>query len=203
MRQRIPLIGSVEGFVHVLAAGGLRPASGVAVILESGQSATTGADGRYRLESVPEGLHTVSINMEALPADYNPGAKTKSPVSVSPQKISRADLDLYALSAFVGRVAVSSGPVFDSLEGIVIRLSPGDRYTTTLRDGSFAFYNLPDGDYEVSIAENTLPPEATLKSACHAALAVRTGSVPAAVQFEIERRPMEEKPVRKVLEQRI
>ena len=203
MRQRIPLIGSVEGFVHVLAAGGLRPAPGVAVTLESGQSATTDVDGRYRFESVPEGLHTVSINMEELPADYNPGAKTKSPVSVAPRKVSRVDLELYALSAFVGKVAVCSGSVFDSLEGIVIRLDPGDRYTTSLKDGSFAFYNLPDGDYEASIAENTLPPEARLRSPSNAAVTVRTGSIPTAVQFEIERRPVEEKPVRKILEQRI
>ena len=203
MRQRIPLIGSVEGFVHVLAAGATLPAPGVVVTLESGRNATTDVNGRYLFESVPEGLHTVSLNMEQLPADYNPGPKVKEPVRVNPKRVSRADLEVYALSTFVGKVAVSSESVFDSLEGILIRLDPGNRYTTTLKDGSFAFYNLSDGDYEVRIAGNTLPPEAVLKSLSNAALTVRTGSVPTAVRFEIERRPMEEKPVRKILEQRI
>jgi hypothetical protein len=202
-RQRIPLVGSVEGFAHVVSAEGPRPAPGVAINLENGRSATTDVNGRYRFEGVPEGPHTVSINMEELPAEYNPGENIKSLVSVRSSKVTRADLDLRALSAFVGMIAVSSGPAFDSLEGIVIRLSPGDRYTTTLQDGSFAFYNLPDGDYEVGIAVDTLPPLARLKSAPNAAVVVRAGSASAVVQFEIERRPIETKPVRKVLEERI
>jgi len=201
MRQRIPLVGSVEGFVHILAAGELRPAPAVVVTLESGQSAKTDVNGRYLFERVPEGLHAVSINLEELPAEYNPGTKTKSPVTVSPRRVSRADLDLFALSAFVGKVAVVSGSGFDDLEGILVRLSPGDRYTTTLKDGSFAFYNLPDGGYEVSIDANTLPTEARLTSPSQAALTVRAGEVPTTVRFEIERRPVVEKPVHKVLEQ--
>jgi hypothetical protein len=71
----------------------------------------------------------------------------------------------------------------------------------TLKEGSFAFYTLPDGNYEVNIAENTLPPEARLQSAPKAALAVCSRTVPTAVQFEIERRPVLERPARKVLEQ--
>jgi hypothetical protein len=203
MRRRIPLTGSVEGLVHVLASGGVRPAPGIAVTLESGQSAKTDVDGRYRFESVAEGAHTVSINMEELPADYNPGEKTKSPVTVGTRKSSRVDLELYALSAFVGKVAVLPGSVFESLEGIVVRMEPGQRYTTTLRDGSFAFYNTPDGDYQLRMDESTLPPEARLQSAPNATVVIRTGGVPATVQFEIDRIPVQEKRIRKVLEQRI
>jgi hypothetical protein len=203
MSQRIPLTGRIEGFVRVRASGGLRPATGVAIKLEGGQSAKTDVDGRFHFESVPEGLHAVSINMEELPADYNPGAETKLSVSVSPRKIARSDLELTALSAFVGKVTVSPGSVFENLEGIVIRLEPGRRYTTTLKDGSFAFYNTPEGDYQLRIDESTLPPEARLKSAPNAALGIRTGSAPAAVQFEIDRIPVQEKRIRKVLEQRI
>jgi hypothetical protein len=203
MSQRIPLIGSVEGFVHVLAAGGARPAPDVVVNLEGGQSAKTDINGHYRFESVPEGLHTVSINMEELPADYNPGAKTKSPVSVGPRKSPRVDLEIYALSAFVGKVVALPDAAFESLEGIVIRLEPGQRYTTTLKDGSFAFYNTPDGDYQLRIDENTLPSEAKLKSAPNAALVIRAGSVPAPIKFEIDRIPMQKKRIRKVLEQKI
>jgi hypothetical protein len=203
MRRRIPLTGSVEGLVHVLASGGVRPAPGIAVTLESGQSAKTDVDGRYRFESVAEGAHTVSINMEELPADYNPGEKTKSPVTVGTRKSSRVDLELYALSAFVGRVAVQPGSVFESLEGIVIRMEPGQRYTTTLKDGSFAFYNTPDGDYQLRIDESTLPPEARLKSSPNTVLAIRTGSAPGAAQLEIDRIPVQKKRIRTVLELRL
>ena len=201
--QRIPLTGIVEGFVHVRTADGQQPASGVAIKLESGKTALTDANGRFRFDDVPEGAHAVAIDMQQLPAEYNPGQTIISSVTVGPRRVTRADLDLYALSSFAGRVTVSGSAALDSLEGIVIRLEPGGRYTTTLKDGSFAFYNLPDGNYEASIAVGTLPPEAQLKSPSKAPVSVRSGSVLRAVEFQLERKPVEEKPVRKVLDQTI
>jgi len=198
--QRIPITGSVEGVVYVLTSSGRLPAASVTVSLESGRSATSDAEGRYRLPDVAEGPHVVSLDMERLPADYNPGPNAKIPVVVGPRKISRADFALYNLAAFAGKVAVSPGSEFDALDGIVIRLEPGGRYTTTAKDGNFAFYNLPDGDYQASVAAETLPPEARLKGEAAVPVVMRTGSAPPEVRFEIERTPAGDKPVRKVLD---
>ena len=198
--QRIPITGSVEGFIYVLMANGRQPAAGITVTLESGRAASTGVDGRYRLEDVPEGAHVVSIDMEQLPADYNPGPVTKVSVAIGPRKIARTDFELYSLAGFAGKLTASPGSEFESLEGIMIRLDPGGQFTTTAKDGAFAFYNLPDGTYQASIAANTLPPGARLKGNPAVPVIVRTGNVPPALHFEIERPPAGEKPVRKVLE---
>lgn len=201
--QQIPITGALEGFVTVLMAGGKQPAPGVSVVLESGRSALTDSTGKYRLEDVPEGPHTVGLDMEQLPADYNPGPESKGSAVVGPRKVARVDLSVYALSSFTGKVAVRPGSSFETLEGILIRAEPGGQYTTTLKDGSFAFYNLPDGDYQVSLVQETLPPDALLKSEPALPIQVQTGAPPTALQFEIERRPEEPKPVRRVLEQQI
>ena len=201
--QQIPITGTLEGFVNVLMASAKQPAPGISVVLESGRSALTDSSGRYRLEDVPEGPHTVSLDMEQLPADYNPGPDTKGSAIVGPRKIARVDLDVYALSSFSGKIISRPNSSFETLEGVLIRVEPGGQQTTTLTDGSFAYYNLLEGSYQVSIAIETLPPDAILKSEPTVSIQVQNGIVPAPLQFEIERRPEEKKPVRKVLDQQI
>ena len=46
----------------------------------------------------------------------------------------------------------------------MVRLRPGDRYTTAESDGSFSFHNLPLGEYEVSIDPSELPGEVVILS---------------------------------------
>jgi hypothetical protein len=198
--RRIPLTGTVEGAVYVLTAGGRQPAPGVVIQLESGRSAISDSEGQYRFAEVGEGAHVVSLDLERLPAEYNPGPNIKTPVAIAARKIARADFELYSLGAFVGQVKASSGSQFESLEGILIQLKPGERYTTTAKDGSFAFYNLPENNYEVRIAAETLPAAASLKGDAAVHVVVRSGSVPPSVQFEIERLQPAEKPVRRVID---
>jgi hypothetical protein len=119
---------------------------------------------------------------------------------IGARKIARADFDLYSLAAFTGKVSASPGSQFETLEGILIRLDPGGRYTTTAKDGGFAFYNVPEGDYEVKIAGERLPVEARLKGEAAVRVSIRTGSAPPLVQFEIERPQAEERPVRRVID---
>jgi hypothetical protein len=203
LREQIPITGTIEGFVHVPSPGKRRPAPGVVLALESGLSVTTDSTGRYRFDSVPEGLHTVRIDLDALPANFNPGKRTESAVTVRPKRASRADFDLQSLSGFSGTIAIPAGQPRDGLEGIVIRVNPGGRYTTSFPDGTFAFYNLPDGDYEVSIAPDTIPATLRLKSAVSAGISIRTGETPPSVTFELEKKPVAGKVIRRVLEERI
>jgi hypothetical protein len=197
--QRIPITGTVEGMVFILTASGRQPAAEVAITLESGRTALTGPDGHYRLADVPEGAHVATINLERLPADFNPGPVTRIPVMIGPRKIARADFDLYSLGGFAGKVTAGPASGFESLEGILVRLQPGGRYTTTDKDGNFAFYNLPEETYQVEIAVETLPAEARLKSDSAVPQVIRSGVAPKTVRFEIERRSVE-KPVRRVID---
>jgi hypothetical protein len=198
--KEMPLTGSITGFVHVAAVGGLRPVPGIAVTLESGRSVTTDMQGRYLLEEVSEGRHVISLDLEHLPAEYNPGSNAKKNITVSPRKTVRVDLDLVELSGLRGQVTVKEGSKFESLENIVIRLAPGGRYTTTLPDGSFAFYNLPVGEYEAEIAVDTLPDEATLLDQPKRPVSLGRGPAGAPLRFEIERTTTPVKPTRKVLD---
>ena len=50
-----------------------------------------------------------------------------------------------------------SGPKDVPLEDIVIRMLPGERYTTPDSEGAFYFYNLREGNYELVLDKMTLP----------------------------------------------
>ena len=82
-------------------------------------------------------------------------------------------------------------------------MEPDGPYTTTTKDGSFAFYNLPEGEYQVMLAQETLPGDARLTSASEQRLEIRTGVAPTPIVFYLEKRPVEEKPIRRVLEEKI
>ena len=197
--RQVPITGTVEGLVYVHSAAGREPARGIAIQLENGQRAFTGADGKFSLFEVPQGQHTVGLDMEQLPADLNPGSETSGTVTVVPRKAARMDFELYALGGFGGRVRTRTESELETLSGMLVHLLPGKQYTITAADGSFAFYNVPDGEYEVRVAENTLPEEARAVGLLSTAVSVRSGSA-GVTEFLIERKPVQAKPVRKVVE---
>lgn len=198
--SHIPITGRVEGAVYVLSVNGRRPAPAVTIRLESGRSATTDREGHYSLADVPEGAHLAALDLDQLPADFNPGPNSKVRIVIGPKKVAVADFDLYGLAGFDGKVMVAADSEFESLDGILIRLEPGGRYTTTTKDGGFAFYNVPEGDYVATIAAATLPKGARVRGADGFPVVIRTGTVPAAVRFEIEQVRTVEKPVRRVVD---
>jgi hypothetical protein len=197
--EQIPLVGGIEGIVWEETAEGRRPAEGVPVILDQGRTVQTDANGRYRLIEVPEGAHRVALAARELPAEFNPGKVTEAGVHVEVNRITRADFDVVGLTALEGRVVAPKNVPLDS---ILIRLTPGGRYTTPDASGAFGFYNLPEGDYQVELDVASLPEHAVLLSAERVPVSVRRGAQPAAVEFKFEIR-VPEKPVRKLFEQRI
>jgi hypothetical protein len=199
MAERNPITGSVEGFAWIVAAEGRQPAADVAVQLQSGRSTVTDVTGRYRFADVPEGTHSVSLDVERLPADYNAGPTVVVPIVVEPRRVARADFDLYRLSWFSGRVEASNPADFETLEGIVIRLQAGGVYTTTDKDGAFTFYNLTDGSYEVVVDRETLPAGAVVKTG-EGAVVVSTGAAVPVVRITVEKVKSPNQPVRKVFE---
>ena len=194
--REAPLVGTVEGVVRVKTLAGGSLAEGIPVSLDGQRTATTTADGHYLFTEVPEGEHDVTLAAAELPADYDPGALSKMHLLVQPRRAARADLEVLPLVSVEGKV---TGPPGAIVEGILIRLVPGARYTTTATDGHFAFYNLREGDFQVVLDTRSLPENEVLRSPSSVPVAVRVGKQAAPVEFSIGG-TSPQKPIRKVLE---
>jgi hypothetical protein len=121
----------------------------------------------------------VSLSVTELPADFDPGDPAKTRVMVQPRHVAHADFEVLPLSSIEGAV---TGPEGATLDGILIRLLPGMRYTLTASEGRFAFYNVREGDFNLAIDAGTLPPNGKLLSEPSFPVAVRAGSsVPSAI----------------------
>jgi hypothetical protein len=195
-----PLVGSVQGLVLEQSLGGSRPAANVGVSLDSYREVITDAKGHYEFPDVPEGPHEVALNLEQLPTEYEPGPTTKGRVKVEPRAIARTDFNVLRLAMLSGKVMAPAGmPV----EDIVIRLAGTNRYTTPYQDGSYFFYNLREGEYEVAIDSQTLPDGYLLASPASVRVSPRSFAAPPRVEFELKTKPEPEKPVREILQQEI
>jgi hypothetical protein len=175
--EAVPLVGSVEGVVRSRTLSGAAMAAGIPITLDGSRTVTTGADGRYFFSAVPEGQHEVSLSATELPADFDPGDPAKCRLTVQARRDARADFEVLPLSTIEGAVTGPEG----ALDGILIRLLPGDRYTLTTPEGHFAFYNVREGDFNLAIDANSLPENGKLLSEPSVPVAVRAGdSIPSA-----------------------
>jgi hypothetical protein len=193
--EAAPLAGSLDGEVHIRAMAGAEPAPGVAVSLDGRRTVTTSANGHYHFADVPEGAHEVGLAISELPADVDAGQPAKRQVAVHARRVERTDFDVLPLVSIPGKVA---GPE-NSLEGILIRLEPGNRYTTTAADGHFAFYNVHEGDYQAVLDAATLPENGHLRSVGTVAVMARLGAPMPTLEFSFEVTAAA-KPIRKVLD---
>ena len=195
-----PLVGSVEGFVMEAALAGTQPAPNVTIILDHGRTAVSDNSGRYSFFDVPEGLHQVELNMEELPADYSPGPANVAHLSVAPRTIARTDFDVMRLANLAGKIVA---PKDAQIENIVVRLVGTKLYTTPYEEGTFSFYNLGEGHYEVEIDVTTLPEGYVLASPASVAVDASSTGATAPFGFELKVKPAVEKPVREMLKQEI
>jgi CRISPR-associated Cas5-like protein len=189
-----PLSGSITGFVRTKALAGAAGAAGISVSLDGGRTSVTGADGRYNFDGVPEGAHNVALSLAELPADFDPGVTATTRVLVQPRRTARADFEVLPLMAAEGRL---SGPAGAPLAGVVVRMAPGGRYTTTAEDGTFHFFNVREGDGVVAIDPKTLPEGGLLTSPATVPISIRLGTAPPSIEFRFTIRS-NQKPIRKV-----
>jgi len=99
------------------------------------------------------------------------------------------------LSAIQGKV---TGPKDVPVDGIVIRMLPGEQYTTPDTEGNFTFYNMRAGTYTLAVDQKTLPEFGVLNQPNTVPVTVQVGVETAPVTFGFEiHKP--EKRVRKVL----
>ncbi|MGI8989686.1 MAG: hypothetical protein ACR2I2_08890 [Bryobacteraceae bacterium] len=157
--EQIPIIGTVEGTVVEKRLAGAVAVKGIPVILDDGRVVATNESGLFRFSRVPEGQHTVAIAINQLPAEYDPGANPETPIDVKARRVSNAELSVTPLVSFSGKI---SGPDGVALNGVILRLLPTARYTTPSAEGRFAFYNLREGEYDLTIEPKSLPEFATV-----------------------------------------
>ena len=144
----------------------------------------------------------LSLPFGAAEAPFNyqndAGAKSATRLLVQPRRSARADFEVLPLGTIEGMV---SGPAGASLENILIRLLPGERYTTAAQDGHFGFYNVPEGDYTVTLDTKSMPENGELTSEATRPAAVRIGTPlpPIEYSFVLTSR---QKPIRKVLDRK-
>jgi hypothetical protein len=193
--ERIPITGAIEGFVYERSRRGRAPAAGVPVSLDGQRTAMTDIEGRYHFSDVPEGNHKVGFPADELPAYYDPGVADPGQVLVKSRRTSRVDLEVFPLGQLCGTVLAPAGvPV----EAVLLRLAPAGRYTTPEADGAFCFYNLREGDYEVQLDPQSLPPGTQLTTTPSLPLTLDLDAPPASPEFRLEPRVVT-KPVRQVL----
>jgi hypothetical protein len=192
----VPLVGAVEGVVRMKALAGPAVAAGIPVTLDGSRNSISDAEGHYRFDGVAEGQHEVALSATELPADFDRGQPDKAPVIVLPRRTARADFEVLPLGWLEGKV---EGPAGTALDGIVVRIAPGNQYTMTGNDGHFAFYNLPEGDFELSVDPSTLPENAEMTSRSRVAASIRVGSQTPLTDFSFDI-VLKLKPIRKVLE---
>lgn len=194
VEQMYPVMGTVEGFVVEQAAGGTAPAAGVAVTLDGGRTEVTDGEGRYRFADVAQGRHGVALAERELPAEYDAATAPRFEVAVAPRRAARADFAVTRLSSLTGRIVAPAG--VDVAE-VVIRLSRGGKYTTPEPDGSFTFFNLRAGRYEVMVEAASLPEGCRLTTPERMEVELGLGGEPPVVLFGL-RMEQKVKPVREV-----
>jgi len=192
-----PITGTVEGAVRIKALDTPAPAAGIPVSLDGSRVVATTADGRYHFSDVPEGIHEVGLALAQLPADFDPGEPSQNQLLVQARRLARADFEVLPLLSLEGKVDGPAG----SLEDILIRLAPGARYTTTNPDGHFAFYNLHEGDYELTLDPQSLPENGRLQSEGSVRASLRLGAPAPKVSFSFAV-VATSKPIRTVLDKK-
>jgi hypothetical protein len=192
----VSLTGTIGGTVRLRSLAGNMPAAAIAIAVDGGRTVLSGPDGHYIIDGVPEGVHEVGLALDQLPADFDPGDIQRSRIVVQSHHIVRADFDVLPLMSISGRVA---GPEHATLEGIVMRLLPGNRYVSTREDGSFTLSNVREGDFNVTIDAKSLPEGAELQSPTVVSTSVRSGTPVPTIRFTFILKGVQ-KPIRKVFD---
>lgn len=194
-----PLTGTLAGYVRMQTQDGPQGAGDVWLLTDTGQAVKTDASGFFQVLEVPQGTRKLRLDMDRLPADYNPPEEHELSVAVRSSQLSRVDMQVTPLVGIEG--AVISGDNQPAPEGIVIRLLPQDDYTTTDTSGRFGFYNLPEGDYEIELSEPSLPENARLVTPVSFPASLRYGQAQPPFEFRYEIVLPGPKPLRKVFVQ--
>jgi hypothetical protein len=136
-----------------------RPVAGVPVRLGNYVSITD-PSGVYAFEHVPPGKYVMSLDENGLPAAYAPRGGQRA-IDLTRGEAIQIDWNLIKASGtvkglvYIDRNANGKPDPGEGLAGAVVTID--GRATVSGMDGTFTFYNLPPGQYQIRLDSSRLP----------------------------------------------
>ena len=133
----------------------------VRVRLDNGREVRSDINGNYEFESVPEGEHHLSLNLEDIRASLVPANGLDYNVTILPRSVVNTSFRLVKSGSVSGRIwrDLNENHQFDEGEGLAdIRLlSSSGKATYSDNDGTFLLSDLPPGEQSIFIDERYHP----------------------------------------------
>jgi hypothetical protein len=170
--------------------------SGVRVELDRDLGATADKNGRFRFERVASGTHSVSVDLNTVPANFDPPVSPLLELAVRRQTLAKAAFGVLPLGDIEGvlvRDANGSGAVDENdepLDGAVLVLDDGAR-TEVTHKGRFRFSGVRLGTHKVELLLESLPDGAALAGQRTVEVQVMRAQMTAKTEFlvKLEKRP--------------
>lgn len=170
--------------------------SGITFYLEDGSSTSSDQNGRFLFSRVPEGLHSVNLEISRVPADYYLAGPERRMVVVERRKTSRLEYVLVEGATAAGVIFQDNNknglldeedqPLRDAL--VVLQASENEKLPDSLKllrteeltcysdeKGKFIFENIMPGVYLLQIDEETLPKGVKLQTSLPMKIDLRPG----------------------------
>ncbi len=205
--QTVTAWGTIAGEVFVDVNGnGIREATevgmpGLRVVLDGNKALTamTDDDGRFTLDRVAAGPHTVQMEVKKLPAEYDLVSPQLVEVEVTPRGTVRVIYRAEPLGRIAGRIRqVAVDPAgrerpIEERPAISMLLRRGDEVWQTYagQDGSYAFDNVRGGVYEVVVDPAQMPERTTAEPAGRT-VTIGVGATVEAIDFALRETPRPE-----------
>jgi cell division septation protein DedD len=194
--------GSVGGLVFADWNGnaardeGEEPLGGIAIVVSTVGTVSSGSDGQFRIAQVPAGPQQVGLDVGALPVDYDVPAAAKIDVDIERDKTSRVTFGLIPLGSVRGGVyrdANGNGQVDEGdepIDGAVLVMDDGAR-SELARGGSYRFDAVRAGRHTVRLLADSLPSGAEIQQTADASVDLARGAMDARVDYlvKLEKRP--------------
>jgi hypothetical protein len=170
--------------------------SGVALRIPGVASVATGGDGRFVASGVPVGEQRVVIQLDSVPADYDPPAESERVVTVARNQVASVAFGMLPLGSFSGMVYQDVdgdgqlGPSDTPINGAVLVMDDGSR-TEITREGTFRFDPVRMGKHTVNLLVASLPDGSQVTGSPAAELELIRGEHARNVVFlvKVEKRP--------------
>jgi hypothetical protein len=132
---------------------GMTVVTNAEVVLDGSRRVATAADGSYRFSRVPVGKHQIAVSYRCEKPTF-----FSTPSTVEATENATINFGIgFSLSNLVGRIANDAG---QGVMGVTALIRNKDQRwkPTTDGDGSFVLHHLPEGEYDVEIDEESVPP---------------------------------------------
>jgi len=165
-------------------------------VVARGVEVSSGKDGQFAFVNVPEGRARVSLDLAALPVDFDPPEQAWMDTETRGKASARLAFGLVPLGSIAGSVLqdanndATSGPTDTPVDGAVLVLDDGARSEQT-REGSFRFDAVRAGAHSVRVLPESLPEGMSMTGAAQLDLVLDRTQLHRDVTFlvKLEKRP--------------